>query len=164
MDYARRSGRVLLMDSLDRLLLFRFPWKPQDLSQGYLWITPGGGRDEGEQPHETAARELWEETGLRVAPESLLPQVGFTEGYADLGWQRGIFRDDFFFHRTAEFTVDASLQEEWERTQMTEFRWWPLPELKTTQEFIVPLGVTGLLDELLAGLVPVVPRELPWHH
>lgn len=59
----RPAGRVLLVDTDGRVLLFRttFPEGPRDAE---LWITPGGALDPGETYEEAAARELWEETGL----------------------------------------------------------------------------------------------------
>ena len=36
-----------------------------------FWAIPGGFMEEGESLAEGAARELWEETGIRLAPEQL---------------------------------------------------------------------------------------------
>jgi 8-oxo-dGTP pyrophosphatase MutT (NUDIX family) len=60
----RFASRVLLYDRTGRVLLFldEFPDMP---GQG-KWITPGGGAEVGETSHETAVRELFEETGLLV--------------------------------------------------------------------------------------------------
>lgn len=51
-----------------------------------FWQTPGGGIDEGESPREAAARELYEETGLALAPAELGEPVAtrtVTHGYSD---------------------------------------------------------------------------------
>ncbi len=37
-----------------------------------VWCLPGGGRDSSETPEQTAVRETFEETGLRVRPERLV--------------------------------------------------------------------------------------------
>ncbi len=41
--------------------------RPQGRPEGH-WALPKGLVDPGEDPLETAVREVWEETGLRVAP------------------------------------------------------------------------------------------------
>jgi len=50
----------------DRLLLLRQP-------PGNAWSLPGGLMDRGEQPAQCAARELAEETGIRLTADELTP-------------------------------------------------------------------------------------------
>jgi 8-oxo-dGTP pyrophosphatase MutT (NUDIX family) len=152
----RRSARVLLLDAADRLLLFRMT--------DDIWFTPGGGVERSESPREAAARELWEETGLRAAPHDLGPRVAWTGGHADLGWARGRFEDVFYLHRVDGHEVDTSHMESLERGNTAAHRWWPVTELATTEETVFPFGLAGLLHELLAGRIPSEPVRLPWHH
>jgi ADP-ribose pyrophosphatase YjhB (NUDIX family) len=159
--YRRRTARVLLLDDTDRMLLFRFEGGP---GRRHCWITPGGGVHDGETLDRAAARELREETGLAVVPGELGSLVAFTGGYADLGWAKGMFRDDFFFLRTAAHEVDLTGLEGFEREQLTEHRWWSLDELVSTTETVYPLRLAVLLGDLLAGRVPAEPIRLPWHH
>ncbi|MEV4744700.1 NUDIX domain-containing protein [Streptomyces sp. NPDC049555] len=164
MSYRRRSARVLLLDEADRLLLLKTHVDPGDPAAGHAWFTPGGGVEVGETLAQAAARELREETGLVVAPEELGPAVAYTSGYADLGWAEGVFRDDFFHYRVARHTVDAGGQGADERAYHAGYRWWAPGELAGIAETVYPLGLAGLLGELVAGRVPGEPVRLPWHH
>ncbi|SFJ50653.1 NUDIX hydrolase [Celeribacter neptunius] len=46
------------------------------------WDLPGGGREGDETPFETAARELFEELSVEIAPEQVIYHV-IEEGYSD---------------------------------------------------------------------------------
>jgi hypothetical protein len=62
----RPASRLLVIDSLDRILLFRVA--EDQRRPRPLWITPGGGVHPGESPEDAARRELWEETGIEAEP------------------------------------------------------------------------------------------------
>jgi putative (di)nucleoside polyphosphate hydrolase len=56
---------IMLINRDDRIWIGRRSDKPNDEGSGHWWQMPQGGIDEGEDPKLTAARELYEETGVR---------------------------------------------------------------------------------------------------
>jgi 8-oxo-dGTP pyrophosphatase MutT (NUDIX family) len=144
----RPAARVLVVDESDRILLFHGadPARPSIR----FWFTPGGGLDVGESPTEGAARELYEETGLRVPAEELGEPV-----FADLAefpfdgiWYR--CPQLFFLVRVPVFDVAAIAWTELEQRTIDAHRWWTIEELISTDEKFYPESLPDLLRGLLA--------------
>ncbi|WP_299154573.1 NUDIX domain-containing protein [uncultured Tateyamaria sp.] len=63
-DWQRAAAYVVAVDAQQQILLTQFSKTGHPKSGA--WTLPGGGMEWGEQPHETALRELGEETGLAI--------------------------------------------------------------------------------------------------
>lgn len=143
----RRAARVLLLDGRGRVLLFH-GCDPARPDAGRWWFTPGGGLDPGETAAQGAARELAEETGLRVAPDALGPPVH--ERVARFSFAGGEYRqsEDFFALRVPAHEVDTSGFSALEVQAVLGHRWWSVEELRTTSERFYPEQLPDLVDRI----------------
>lgn len=145
----RRAARVLLLDAEDRVLLFR-GWDPARPEHRY-WFTPGGGLDDGERPVDGAARELFEETGLRLDPADLGEPVWqqVTQFPFDGKWYRQ--EQEFYLHRVPTWEVDTAGFDDYERDYIDSHRWWSAAELFATRERYYPEELPTLLRDLVGA-------------
>jgi 8-oxo-dGTP pyrophosphatase MutT (NUDIX family) len=149
----RPAARILLLDPRDRLLLLRTNLRPDRP----LWITPGGGVEDGETPEQAAVRELREETGI-TAP--LGPCVWLRRHVFDFN---GITLDEderFYVVRldTETITTDEHLLEH-ELEFIHEYRWWTAAEVAASTDWFAPRRLAALLPTVIAGDYPSTPID-----
>jgi 8-oxo-dGTP pyrophosphatase MutT (NUDIX family) len=143
----RRAARVLLVDAGGRVLLFS-GWDPSRPDHRY-WFTPGGGLDPGETPAQAAARELAEETGLRLDPGELGAPVWSetVEFPFDGVWYRQ--EQEFFLVRVPGWEVDTTGFTDIERASVSGHRWWSVDELTATGHRYYPEDLPAVLTRAL---------------
>lgn len=67
-----RAGGVVILNERGDILLVQELGSPGQMEKAGLWHIPSGAVEEGENPQDTAVREAFEETGLRVRPVKFL--------------------------------------------------------------------------------------------
>jgi 8-oxo-dGTP pyrophosphatase MutT (NUDIX family) len=144
----RSSAKVLLVDSLDRVLLLSgidrqkpkiAPW----------WFPVGGGIERNESPQEAAIRETFEETGLVI---SNLGDVVFKRRFE---WDfEGIEYDQeewYFLVRIDHFEPRPTALTDVETATFRGFRWWSIGDLRDTTETVFPERLSDLLERHLVA-------------
>jgi predicted ATPase len=158
----RRAARVIVLDPLQRVLLFRnedaVPTNPEHPEIRNYWFTPGGGAQLDETFEEAALREMREETGITGVP--LGPCV-WSGQYAAFLYGEPVLADErYFLVRTPNADVDTRDLQPHERSNWREFRWWTLEELRATADTIRPEGFAEFLEPLLVGHIPSSPIRI----
>jgi 8-oxo-dGTP pyrophosphatase MutT (NUDIX family) len=148
----RPGARVLLLDGAGRILLFRGHDPARPDAEPY-WFTVGGGLHPGETARGGALREVYEETGVRLAPGDLAGPVWHE--VAEYSFENTAYRQTqhFFLARLpAACTVDTSGFDDVELRSVDAHRWWTVAELRETPETVYPRCLADLVDGLPADV------------
>jgi double-stranded uracil-DNA glycosylase len=143
----RRAVRALVLDSLGRTLLLRWP-RP---GGSPFWIAPGGGVERGESDEEALRRELREE--LAIDRSDFGPCI----------WMREFtfpWRDGWWHQRERYHVVQAEADEITAGEEHENARWWTADELVATDELIAPSRLGELLRELAVNGPPPEPLDV----
>ncbi|WP_338401710.1 NUDIX hydrolase [Flaviflexus huanghaiensis] len=144
----RTAARVVMFDREGRLFLLR--GHDSEDPHHTWWFTPGGGLDVGEDAHVGAARELFEETGLKVNPDRLIGPVMERTAVFRFTFQNRRQFEKFFLLHVDNDEVDAVSTwnqdhlTELERDVLDEIAWWTIDEIEHAQgrgTHIYPLSI-----------------------
>lgn len=161
----RQAARVVLFDASGRVLLAR--GHDRDQTDRHWWFTIGGGIMAGESARQAAVRELFEETGIRVDPNSLEGPVAYRSAEFDFFAVTARQDEWFFLARTSSVSLSSHGWTELEREVIDEQKWWTLADLdaltKETQVQIYPRNLVSLSRQWLNGwdgqLVRIVEKS-----
>jgi 8-oxo-dGTP diphosphatase len=151
----RIATRALVLDESGRVLLVRMG--DGDRS---IWVTPGGGIEDGETDEEAVRRELREETGLEEF--ALGPHVWTRTAFMPLGagaWDGETER--VYLVRTTSF--EPAPRFSWDELMaegVTAIRWWTLGELEAAEATFSPRRLPSLLRALIAHGPPGAPIDV----
>lgn len=139
---SRRATRVIVTDGAAVLL---FADTDPGIAGSRWWVTPGGGIDPGETALDAGVRELFEETGLRVAASDLVGPVMtrvVVHGYSD---QVLTQHETFYVLVTSAFVPDTSRHTADEQLTLAGHRWVALDALAGLDHPVWPANLPDLV-------------------
>lgn len=120
----RTSARVVLLDDTGAVLLLRGSDPAiADQTAPKWWFTVGGEVRQGERLAEAAARELAEETGLRVAPADMVGPVWRRDEVFEFNGALIDSEEFYFVYRTRRFEPVGAGRTALERSYIHGARW-----------------------------------------
>lgn len=140
----RNSARLLIINSLDQVLLFKFTHCHDPLAGKTYWATPGGEVEPGENFEQGAIRELKEETGIYIdnAGSSL------AEHTFEMTLPSGevvVAREHFYLVKIDNEDISTEGFTDNEKLVISHHRWWSFDELGKTRDIVYPTNITDIL-------------------
>jgi 8-oxo-dGTP pyrophosphatase MutT (NUDIX family) len=166
----RTSARVILLDERGAVLLFC--GSDPAITDGTAprwWFTIGGEAVAGEPLAAAAARELAEETGLRVDAGDIVGPVW--QRQSEIHFNGAVMHSDefYFLHRTRRFEPSTAGRTELELRYIHGHRWCDaeaIEELVNAGQRVYPVQLRELLGEAhtladrSAAETPATPRPI----
>lgn len=154
----RRRASALLISPENRLFLFKFEFAFLDHGKT-IWVTPGGGVEEGETFETGLQRELFEELGLDVTiakPHAYSRKMPFT----NKSGEEFISDERYYIVKVPDEKVLFENLSADERRLTKDGKWWSIDDIRSSCEEFFTDDLGMILEDIIRDKLSVAPQEI----
>ena len=154
----RRRASALLISPENRLFLFKFEFAFLDHGKS-IWVTPGGGIEEGETFEIGLQRELFEELGLDVTIAK--PHMYFRKmPFISKSGEEFISDERYYVVKVPDEKVLFENMSAGERRLTKDGKWWSIDDIRSSCEEFFTDDLDMVLEDIFLNKLPVAPQEI----
>ena len=154
----RKSSRAIILNNNHEIFLFQYNFDYFE-NGNVVWITPGGGLEEGESFEMALKRELFEELGIQL--NQCYKQIYYRNPiYSLKNGKLAQCEERFFlvYLEGKEFSYNNWTESENKR--MLYGKWWSIEEIQQSDDEFFSSDIINILDNLSNGKIPKEPEEM----
>ncbi len=156
--FTRKSSRAIVLNKQNQVFLFCYTFD-FFVEKASIWITPGGGLDDGENFDEALKRELLEELGIELTEPA--PFVFYRNPLYELKNGETVRSEErFYLVYCEEEMFSYAGWTESENKRMTAGKWWSAEEIKASGEKFFSEDILEIIESLSRGEIPKEPVEI----
>lgn len=154
----RKSSRAILLDSEDRIFLFKFEFAMLS-EHNTLWVTPGGGVEDGENFEQALSREIYEELGFEIKGDFKWLYYR-NKPFTTKSGQTFISEERYYLIKVDNFNINFENMTYNEQNHTKDWKWWTIEEIMGFSETFFADNLGERLTEVINGSIPDKPLEI----
>jgi len=154
----RNSSRAVMLNTKNEIFLIRY-FFDYFKDKNTVWLTPGGGLEDGETYEEALKREVFEETGVRL--DGKYRYLFFRDRIYTLSdGEKVLGHEQYYLVRIGK---EAFSFENWtksEQKRMSDPKWWSKREISESGDEFFSDDIIDIMDKITEDRLPDYPVEI----
>lgn len=154
----RKSSRAILLNQENKIFLFKFEFAMLS-EHKTLWVTPGGGTENGENFEQALSREMREELGLKI-------KGGFkwiyyrNKPFKTKSGEEFVSEERYYLVKIEHSNVNFENMTHIEQKLTKEWKWWSIEDIMNSSDTFFTDNLAEKLSKIIAGCIPDKPIEI----
>lgn len=154
----RKSSQAILLNPEDKIFLFKFEFAMLS-GCNTLWVTPGGGVEDGESFQQALSREIYEELGIEI--KGNFKWIYYrNKPFTTKSGEEFISEERYYLVKIGYSNINFENMDYFEQRLTKDWKWWTVEEIMHSSETFFSDNLGEKLIKLINGCIPDEPIEI----